>query len=272
MKSIERDTLFTNVALTDDGDVWWEGKDGAPPSHVIDWKGNDWTPDSKEKAAHPNSRFAVPMRNNPVLDADVEKGEGVPISAIIFGGRRSDTMPLVFQAFDWIHGVYVGATMASETTAAATGAVGQVRRDPMAMLPFCGYSMGNYFRHWLEIEPRLKNPPLIFHVNWFRKGTDGKFLWPGFGENMRALKWIIDRCEGHGGGAEAEIGIIPRPDDFDLAELDITRETMRELFSIKADEWKTELEGQAKFFETLQPDMPERLLAEREKVAKRFSS
>ena len=272
MKSIEHDTLFTNVALTDDGDVWWEGKDGAPPGHAIDWRGNDWTPDSKEKAAHPNSRFAVPMRNNPVLDVDVEKGEGVPISAIIFGGRRSDTMPLVFQAFDWIHGVYVGATMASETTAAATGAVGQVRRDPMAMLPFCGYSMGNYFRHWLEIGPRLKNPPLIFHVNWFRKGADGKFLWPGFGENMRALKWIIDRCEGHGGAAETEIGFIPRPEDFDLAEMDITRETMRELFSIKADEWKKELEGQGEFFKTLEPDMPERLLAEREKVMKRFSA
>src|SRR6478609_5877569 len=271
MRSIAHDTIYTNVALTDDGDVWWEGKDGEPPAHAIDWRGNDWTPQSKEKAAHPNSRFTTPTRNNPALDPDIEKGEGVPISAIIFGGRRSDTMPLVFQAFDWIHGVYAGATMASETTAAATGAVGQVRRDPMAMLPFCGYSMGNYFRHWLEIGPRLENPPLIFHVNWFRKGADGKFLWPGFGENMRALKWIIDRCEGHGGGAETEIGVIPRPEDFDLAEMDITRETMRELFSIKADEWKKELEGQAKFFETLQPDMPERLLAEREKVAKRFA-
>jgi phosphoenolpyruvate carboxykinase (GTP) len=273
MKSIEHDTLFTNVALTDDGDVWWEGKDGAPPAHAIDWKGNDWTPDSKEKAAHPNSRFAVPMRNNPVLDPDVEKGEGVPISAIIFGGRRSDTMPLVFQALDWVHGVYAGATMASETTAAATGAVGQVRRDPMAMLPFCGYSMGNYFRHWLEIGPRLKNPPLIFHVNWFRKGADGKFLWPGFGENMHVLKWIIDRCEGRADANETPIGWIPRREELGLVGADHIHDSqLGELLSVKSDEWKTELEAQKKFFETLKPDMPERLLAEREKVVKRFSA
>jgi phosphoenolpyruvate carboxykinase (GTP) len=272
MKSIEHDTLYTNVALTDDGDVWWEGKDGAPPAHVIDWRGNDWTSDSKEKAAHPNSRFAVPMRNNPVLDPDVEKGEGVPISAIIFGGRRSDTMPLVFQALNWVHGVYAGATMASETTAAATGAVGQVRRDPMAMLPFCGYSMGNYFRHWLEIEPRLQNPPLIFHVNWFRKSADGKFLWPGFGDNMRVLEWIIGRREGKAGAADSPIGYVPRPQDLDLDEIDgVSQEQLAELLAVKPDEWKTELEGQSKFFETLKPDMPERLLAEREKVAKRFA-
>jgi phosphoenolpyruvate carboxykinase (GTP) len=271
MKSIERDTLFTNVALTDDGNVWWEGKNGAPPPHAIDWRGNDWTPASKEKAAHPNSRFATPMRNNPVLDPDVEKGAGVPISAIIFGGRRSDTMPLVFQAFDWNHGVYVGATMASETTAAATGAVGQVRRDPMAMLPFCGYNMGDYFQHWLEIGPRLTNPPLIFNVNWFRKSADGKFLWPGFGDNMRVLKWIIDRCEGNGGAAESPIGWVPGPEDLDRDELDgVTEDTMKELLAVKSSEWKTELEGQSKFFETLEPDMPARLLAEHDNVAKRF--
>ncbi len=183
--------------------------------HAIDWKGNrlDAGVEGKSRA----SRIAVSPCRCGTIRCSIptwRKGEGVPISAIIFGGRRSDTMPLVFQAFDWTHGVYVGATMASETTAAATGAVGQVRRDPMAMLPFCGYNMGDYFQHWLEIGPRLTNPPLIFHVNWFRKGADGKFLWPGFGDNMRVLKWIIDRCEGHGGGAETEIGTIPRPEDF----------------------------------------------------------
>jgi phosphoenolpyruvate carboxykinase (GTP) len=271
MKSIAHDSLYTNVALTDDGDVWWEGKDGPPPRHAIDWRGNDWTPDSKEKAAHPNSRFTAPCRNNPVLDPNFEKGEGVPISAIIFGGRRSDTMPLVFQAHDWEHGTYVGATMGSETTAAAAGAVGQVRRDPMAMLPFCGYNMGQYFQHWLEIGQRLTNPPLIFHVNWFRKGPDGKFLWPGFGDNMRVLKWVLDRCEGHGGGAETEVGRIPRPEDFDLAELDITRETMRALFTIKPEEWKRELEAQQKFFDSLGDDMPRKLIALHDRLAQKFA-
>lgn len=272
MKSIEHNTVYTNVALTDDGDVWWEGKDGAPPAHAIDWKGNDWTPASKEKAAHPNSRFAVPMRNNPVLDPEVEKGEGVPISAIIFGGRRSDTMPLVFQAYDWEHGVYAGATMASETTAAATGAVGQVRRDPMAMLPFCGYNMGQYFKHWLKTGPRLPKPPLIFHVNWFRKGADGKYLWPGFGENMRVLKWIIDRCEGRAGATESPIGLVPRPEDLDVAGMaGISPETLIELLSVKPAEWQKELEGQQKFFDTLQPDMPDQLIAQHDKVAARFA-
>jgi len=272
MKSIERDTLYTNVALTDDGDVWWEGKDGAQPAHAKDWKGNDWTPASKEKAAHPNSRFAVPMRNNPVLDPDVEKGEGVPISAIIFGGRRSDTMPLVFQARDWEHGVYAGATMGSETTAAATGAVGQVRRDPMAMLPFCGYNMGQYFKHWLKIGPRLKNPPLIFHVNWFRKGADGKFLWPGFGDNMRVLKWMIDRCEGRGGATESPIGFVPRPEDLDTKGLEgFSSETLTELLSVKPEEWKKELETQKEFFKTLGADMPSELTAQHDQVAERFA-
>ena len=272
MRAIERDTLFTNVALTNDGDVWWEGKDGDPPKEAIDWKGNPWTPDSKEKAAHPNSRFAVPMRNNPVLDPEVENPAGVAISAIIFGGRRSDTMPLVFQANDWKHGVYLGATMASETTAAATGAVGQVRRDPMAMLPFCGYNIGDYFRHWLETGPRLTNPPLIFHVNWFRKDAAGKFLWPGFGDNMRVLKWIVDRCEGRGGAGESPIGSIPRAEDLDLDGLEgVSPERMRELLAVKPEEWAKELKGQKEFFKTLEPYLPNELLEELQKLGQRLS-
>jgi len=181
-------------------------------------------------------------------------------------------MPLVFQAFDWEHGVYVGATMASETTAAATGAVGQVRRDPMAMLPFCGYNMGQYFKHWLKTGPRLKNPPLIFHVNWFRKGADGKFLWPGFGDNMRVLKWMIDRCEDRGGANESPIGYVPRPEDLDTEGMEISADAMQELLSVKSDEWQKELEGQQKFFETLGEDLPPEMNAQRDKVAARFGS
>ena len=272
MRAIERDTLFTNVALTNGGDVWWEGKDGDPPKEAIDWKGNRWTPDSKKKAAHPNSRFAVPMRNNQVLDSEVENPAGVPISAIIFGGRRSDTMPLVFQANDWKHGVYLGATMASETTAAATGAVGQVRRDPMAMLPFCGYNIGDYFRHWLETGPRLTNPPLIFPVNWFRIDAAGKFLWPGFGDNMRVLKWIVDRCEGRGGAGESPIGSVPRAEDLDLDGLEgVSPERMRELLAVKPEEWAKELKGQKEFFKTLEPYLPNELLEELQKLGQRLS-
>jgi phosphoenolpyruvate carboxykinase (GTP) len=270
MKSIEHDTLYTNVALTDDGDVWWEGKDGAPPAHAIDWRGADWTPHSKEKAAHPNSRFATPMRNNPALDPDVEKSDGVPISAIIFGGRRSDTMPLVFQAFDWEHGVYLGSTMASETTAAAAGAVGKVRRDPMAMLPFCGYNIGDYFRHWLASGKRLTNPPLIFNVNWFRKRVDGRFLWPGFGDNMRVLKWIIDRCEGSDAAVKSPIGWLPRPGDLDVEELDVPHECIVEILGIDHEEWQRELAEHQKFFDSLGGVVPEELLRQREKLAERF--
>src|SRR5438552_2660608 len=271
MKSIEHDSLYTNVALTDDGDVWWEGKDGAAPKHAIDWRGNDWTPDSKEKAAHPNSRFTAPVRNNPVLDPDFEKGDGVPISAIIFGGRRSTTLPLVFQSFDWEHGVYLGATMASETTAAATGAVGQVRRDPMAMLPFCGYNIGDYFRHWIDIGKRLKNPPLIFNVNWFRKGDGGKFLWPGFSDNMRVLKWVIDRCQGSDGALKSPIGWLPGLHDLDLDELEIDHKCVDELLEIDHEDWKTELAEHKKFFDSLGGVLPNELLSQREQLAARFA-
>jgi phosphoenolpyruvate carboxykinase (GTP) len=211
------------------------------------------------------------MCNNPVLDPDVEKGEGVPISAIIFGGRRSTTMPLIFQSFDWEHGVYIGATMASETTAAATGAVGQVRRDPMAMLPFCGYNIGDYFRHWLETGKRLTNPPLIFNVNWFRKSADGKFLWPGFGENMRVLEWIIDRCEKPGGAVESPIGWVPGPHDLDLDELDVEHKSIVEILGIDHEEWRKELAGHKKFFESLGGVVPDELLIQRERLVARFA-
>jgi phosphoenolpyruvate carboxykinase (GTP) len=271
MRSIAHDTIYTNVALTDEGDVWWEGKDGESPAHAIDWRGNDWTPQSQEKAAHPNSRFTTPMRNNPALDPDVEKGEGVPISAIIFGGRRSDTVPLVYQAFDWNHGVYLGATMASETTAAATGAVGRVRRDPMAMLPFCGYNIGDYFQHWLDIGKQLTNPPLIFNVNWFRKGSDGKFLWPGFGENMRVLKWMIDRSEGSGGALNSPIGWLPSPHDLDLAELDIDHNAVDELLCLDHEEWQKEIAAHEEFFNSLGGVVPQELQKRREQLAAAFA-
>ena len=272
MHAIERDTIFTNVALTTSGEPWWEGKDGPPPNEAIDWRGEPWTPAEKEKAAHPNSRFATPMRNNPVLDPEVDDPAGVPISAIIFGGRRSDTMPLVFQANDWRHGVYIGATMASETTAAATGAVGQVRRDPMAMLPFCGYNIGDYFHHWLESGKRLTSPPLIFHVNWFRKNREGKFLWPGFGENLRVLKWIVECCEGQAGATKTPIGAIPRPEDLDLGGLEnVSPEMLGELLAVNHEEWTKELEGQKTFLESLGPKVPAELLAQYAKVARRFN-
>ena len=271
MKSIERDTIFTNVALTSDGDVWWEGKDGPVPEAATDWRGNPWTPASQEKAAHPNSRFATPMQNNPVLDRNVDDAAGVPISAIVFGGRRSDTMPLVFRAFDWEHGVYIGAVMASETTAAATGAVGKVRRDPMAMLPFCGYNIGDYFRHWLQIGKKLTNPPQIFHVNWFRKDAAGHYLWPGFGDNMRVLKWIIDRCEEKSGTEKAAIGLIPRASDLDLDGLQgVTPEQLEQLLAVDAGEWQRELAGEKEFFESLAPNVPEELLAQLQQLEERL--
>ena len=249
MQTIARDTIYTNVALTPDLDVWWEGKDGAPPKQLTDWKGNPWTPDSKEKAAHPNSRFAAPMTNNPMLSSEVNDPNGVPISAIIFGGRRSTTIPLVYSAFNWIHGVYVGATMTSETTAAATGAVGQVRRDPMAMLPFCGYNMGDYFKHWLNMRKLITIPPRIFHVNWFRKDEQGKYLWPGYGENMRVLKWIIERCRGRAGANETPLGWVPGPEDFDLEGMDgFDSARLAAAQQMSMDDWKREVLSQDELF------------------------
>jgi len=271
MKTIRKDTIFTNVALTEDGDVWWEGHDSPPPKECLDWRGNKWTPDSKEKAAHPNSRFAAPMTNNPMLDPQVSNPDGVPISAIIFGGRRADTMPLVYQAFNWIHGVYIGATMGSEMTAAAVGGLGQVRRDPMAMLPFCGYDMGDYFRHWIVMRKLIKYPPRIFHVNWFRKDAEGKFLWPGFGENMRVLKWIVDRCNGRANAAETQLGWVPYAKDFDLSGLtNYTPQMFDTVQNVNYDDWRRELLQQDELFMKIYTHLPKELIFQRELLVSRL--
>jgi phosphoenolpyruvate carboxykinase (GTP) len=266
MQTIARDTIFTNVALTADGDVWWEGIDDGrePPEGLLDWQGRPWKPGGSEKAAHPNSRFTAPMVNNPHLSKAADDPDGVPISAIIFGGRRATTVPLVMQSFNWTHGVYLGATMGSETTAAAAGAVGVVRRDPMAMLPFCGYNMGDYFGHWLRMRTQIAQPPKIFMVNWFRKGPDGSLLWPGYGENMRVLKWIVDRARGLTGAQETLVGWVPRPGDIDLSGLPIEPERFRAATDINLDDWKRELESQREFFDQIGPTMPPALQLQRE--------
>ncbi len=269
MTAIHHDTIFTNVAITNDGEPWWEGMDGAVPANMIDWKGEKWTP-SKGSAAHPNSRYTVPAKQSPSISKHFEDPEGVPISAFIFGGRRARVAPLVFEARDWQHGVFVGATMASETTAAATGAVGVTRRDPMAMLPFCGYNMADYFRHWLEMGRRVSKPPKVFHVNWFRKGDDGKFLWPGYGENVRVLKWMLERIEGRGAATETPIGNVPASGALDLKGLDIPAETMQKLLSVDPGAWADEHDAIGKFFEKFGSRLPEELHQEHEKLGQRL--
>jgi phosphoenolpyruvate carboxykinase (GTP) len=263
MATIAKDTIFTNVAMTPDGDVWWEGMDGPVPEELTDWQGRPWKKGSPEKAAHPNARVTAPASNNPVLSKHVNDPEGVPISAMIFGGRRATTVPLVVQSFNWAHGVFLGATLGSETTAAATGKVGVVRRDPMAMLPFCGYDMGTYLKHWLDMQKRLVNPPKIFQVNWFRKDKDGKFLWPGYGENMRVLKWMVDRARLRTSGQETPIGWVPKAGDLDLSGLNIPHEQVDEATSINREEWKAELENQKEWFDKLGPTLPEVLELQR---------
>ncbi len=271
MKTVMKDTIFTNVARTPDGDVWWEGKDGPVPAEVIDWKGNPWTNKSTEKAAHPNSRFTAPAKNNPWLSKFADDPDGVPISAIIFGGRRATTIPLVMQAFNWLGGVFFGATLGSETTAAATGKVGVVRRDPFAMLPFCGYNMGEYFQHWLKMQSKITHPPKVFLVNWFRK-KDGKFLWPGFGENMRVLKWVVDRARLRVGGQETVFGWVPKAGDLDLSGLNIPHEQVDDATNIDLDEWQTEIESYGEFFKSLGPTMPRALDLHRELLLARIEA
>jgi phosphoenolpyruvate carboxykinase (GTP) len=270
VKTVEKNTIFTNVLLKEDGTVWWEDGDGETPEKGIDWKGNPWTSKSGVPGAHPNSRFTAPVSQCPVLSDKFEDLKGVPISAVIFGGRRAHLAPLVYEAFDWQHGVFMGATMASERTAAQFGKQGEVRRDPMAMLPFCGYNMGDYFKHWLKTGEKLTNPPKIFHVNWFKKDKDDKFSWPGFGDNLRVLNWIIDRCKDKVGAKETAIGYEPNINDLDLNGLDVSDDTMEELLSVDKDLWKQEIAEQKEFFKRFGDDLPKEIIEEHDKLEKRI--
>ncbi len=262
MLSVEANSIFTNTALTEDGDVWWEGMTEEPPARCTDWRGEPWTPAKGTSAAHPNARFTAPAAQDPAIAPEWEDPAGVPISAVLFGGRRASVVPLVFESFDWTHGVFLGSIMASETTAAATGAVGQLRRDPFAMLPFCGYNMGDYFGHWLRIGASASDPallPKIFYVNWFRKGADGRFLWPGYGDNSRVLEWVFQRVAGRAEAVETPIGLVPAPGAIDIEGIRVSKEDMDELLRVDPEEWRAEVPRIREHFATFGSHLPDPL-------------
>jgi phosphoenolpyruvate carboxykinase (GTP) len=274
MDAVSRNSIFTNVAVTEDQRVWWEGIDGPVPDHLTDWQGRPWTPRSGTKAAHPNSRFTTPATQNPVISEHWEDPQGVPLSAILFGGRRARTVPLVYQSFDWEHGVFIGATMASETTAAATGAVGVVRRDPMAMLPFCGYNMGDYWAHWLEMGRRASKPPAVFQVNWFRTDAQGRYIWPGFGENMRVLRWVRDQLLGSRNGRaarETQVGIVPTPEAIGARELGLSARDAEALFAIDRDDWLREADDQGEFLAKFGDRLPAQIRKQHQALQSRLT-